>query len=794
MPFSMSPEVRAFVPLLLVLSPIGLGQNTSAAPGDSPNPVSTPSSASTGQTGPLSDYVPCIFSDDEQGAMRAQPPFQRPLDQLSAQRLLDATYVALARPLSGYRQAQKFQATFQDQFQKLDPKKLVGLTADQANTRIQRALVDAVQTAAQAQAQVAGAKALRSDSEKTQNRSEAADYLFNLVKNAIQTERQKPAGNFIAAGKQAIVSASNTNVKFSVPYLNEVAKLFEQHASAYPEFRFSENPNSLANLAGQAALDAAEDPYVESADFDLSRAIAELTAAVGASADIAAKKTAAKTYQPPEDVSCSMSLMSWKETRDVFGRRVANTFVGIQVNLRNLNNKNEFLVHDIQVAIDTGVKPEDLGRFQAGRDKLLVRAVAQRGQSEDRRNIVVNVLQAAGAIAGAASVATGITEAKDAVAVFQGAFIPGFSNIFPDHTVEQLNHINDLVFSASNTSKIVVPVQGSVPLVTFIAEKPIEQLPFAWCGHPNQGKLNPARWLALGPLQNCNFNPGNTNPDDPGYPDEYHYGKHGQIYKEATEQVDGKNGDLPWSDLHYRDWRAAALRMLQKRTFVVVGGVHIQQVTTQPKLANLDCPLLTGGQIDISKVTDGMVTCSVTGNGLGLVNAVTIEKGDAKVAGKIKAANDGNSATIQFKPDDLYALEGLYSLHMTYRSDAQKDPRDLDSGESLSLAKQPLVTKAEIAAAIPSSSGPTTTRATSALGYTLTLTGKGLDQLQDIFLVLDSPNGDKKTKGDSFTPTATSATINFSGLNRDTKYYVTYSSKAQQNKQSDSGQSVTTAK
>jgi hypothetical protein len=110
-----------------------------------------------------------------------------------------------------------------------------------------------------------------------------------------------------------------------------------------------------------------------------------------------------------------------------------------------------------------------------------VRSVAQRGQSEDRRNLVLNALTAVGAIAGSSAIA-GSTDFKNGVAVFQGAFIPGFSTIFPDHTVEHLNHINDMVFSASNTSKVLVPIQGSVPLVTFTALSPLSNCRSPGCG------------------------------------------------------------------------------------------------------------------------------------------------------------------------------------------------------------------------------------------------------------------------------------------------------------------------
>ena len=191
--------------------------------------------------------------------------------------------------------------------------------------------------------------------------------------------------------------------------------------------------------------------------------------------------------------------MQWPETRDSFGRRVANDYIALQVTVRNLNDQTEFLIHDIQIAVDTGLNPVQFGRFQSARDKLIVRNVAQRAQSEDARNLVINSLVAAGAIAGGASsavtqsmVSTAARNLATSVAIFQGPFITGLINIFPDHTIEQINHINDQTFSASSSSKTVVPVQGSVPLVTFLAERPIEQLPFARCGSTTGPKVRKA--------------------------------------------------------------------------------------------------------------------------------------------------------------------------------------------------------------------------------------------------------------------------------------------------------------
>src|SRR5262249_3827840 len=118
---------------------------------------------------------------------------------------------------------------------------------------------------------------------------------------------------------------------------------------------------------------------------DTASIVADATSAfekvTSAANRIVGTKTA-EPFAPPEGIACSTSTLTWNETSDIFGRRVANTYVAIQVTIRNLDNKNEFLVHDIQVAVDTGMGEDQWGRFQAGHDKLLARGVAEKSQTE----------------------------------------------------------------------------------------------------------------------------------------------------------------------------------------------------------------------------------------------------------------------------------------------------------------------------------------------------------------------------------------------------------------------------
>ena len=496
------------------------------------------------------------------------------------------------------------------------------------------------------------------------------------------------------------------------------------------------------------------------------------TAAVSAVSVAANAIVSASKFQPPDDVSCSMAVLTWQETSDIFGRRVANTYIAIQVTVRNLNTTNEFLIHDIQVAVDTGLDPDSFSRFTAGRDKLLVRAVAQRGQSEDRRNLALNSLLAIGAIASSVTLLNPANEFATAVAVFQGGFIPGFKTLFPDHTVEQLNHINDLVFSASSVNKVIVPIQGSVPLVTFISTKPVEQMPFAWCGYTKQTHTS----LGNAHRQECEYG----QPEQVGgYPNNYSFPKPGNGQAENAPQVpeDGQaknkpqareNGQAenmpqaPWDSLDYKKWQPAALRILQNQTFVVIGGVHIKQLTNEPgKVNSLSCPKLPSGSIDISATKDGLVICSVTGTNLDSVTSVNLEKGTDKIAGKIKAAKDGNSADLQFDPAALSDGAGIYELMLV-----DKSSNELDSGEAVQLEVQ-LITSADSSLDLAKP--------------TLTIKGKHLDKLESVSLVADDGS---VANGTLAAPGADGASISVSfptGLTSGKQYFVRYKVKGSTN-------------
>jgi hypothetical protein len=702
--------MKTFRAILLSISICSLcvpGSSESAFGGQSAQGVNQPAAPSPGQPSadggdsfqPLGDYVPCLFVEDELYRSRGLDPRDKPekakeekkIGADGALKVFDAMNASIAKLIE----------TYAPSFAPLFPGAPAGLQYDvNANSR------SFVQDFAQ-----------RFFEEET------PETIKTMTAIEAYTELSTAASRVGAAISSEIVGKEGSGSK----YFN------------YPL-------TSTTTVEKDAAVQA-EVTHIQSV----------LMSAVRSTSTEALASKPRQLYNPPTDISCSVSVMGWKETSDNFGRRVANQFVAIQVTVRNLNTKNEFLMHDIQVAVDTGLSPDSYfykqyaGRFQAGRDKLLVRGVAQRGQSEDRRNLALNALAAAGAIAGASAVG-GTPDFKSGVAVFEGAFLPGLSTLFPDHTVEQLNRINDLVFSASNTSKVLVPIQGSVPLVTFIPEKPIEQLPFAWCGYKREDD----------PQRPCIYDPFKT--DDSSFPHQSFLLQDGNGTPRDIEK--------PWKSLAYSDWKGAALRILENHLFVVIGGVHIQELTNEPpKIANLDCPTIPGGAVDITQAKDGVISCSVTGNSLDKVSSVNLEKGSEKIAGKVKAAKDGNSATLIFDPSALSDGNGMYSLYMV-TSDSSGNSTEVDSGEKVSLV--PTTYIASVGSPLDLSKVPMDP---------LKFSGKHLDLIGSVYLV-QGENAVEATADGKPTVTQDTATATFdpSKLITKTTYHLRYTLKSQLSK------------
>jgi hypothetical protein len=204
--------------------------------------------------------------------------------------------------------------------------------------------------------------------------------------------------------------------------------------------------------------------------------------------------------------------------QDVFGKRVAQRFVAIQVTIANQNKDYQFLIHDVSLdlkqvfgrefsnslrvdsqkqcdvckagcmersaPIGSETPEEKDGRIADCEDECanscrpdkfelsslelsLIRGVAEKGQGEDSRNKVLRYFRAFGSIAaGFIGVASFGPSYPKAVAIFNGPVISAYSELYPDYTINQMNRLNDSAYK-SNT---LVPRQQAKVIVAFIPQ------------------------------------------------------------------------------------------------------------------------------------------------------------------------------------------------------------------------------------------------------------------------------------------------------------------------------------
>jgi hypothetical protein len=265
--------------------------------------------------------------------------------------------------------------------------------------------------------------------------------------------------------------------------------------------------------------------------------------------------------QTPKGIGCSNSVLTYDETRDIFGRRMANTYIAIQVTIRNLDPDHEFLLHDIQVAVDSD-------RFFATRDKQVAAGVAELGQMFNPRNQVMRYVEGAASALGTAAVPVESIDFSNAVHGLS-AFVPVLKGMFPDFTVAQVTRLANLGFTAGSLT-YVIPKSGSHSMVTFVPEKMFR------IAVPKRGKKQPKT-------------PAESEPA-------------------------GNVGDEKYKE--FKKFTPGELKKFQDSVELLVAGVHIQPVTPGKT------PEATGFTCETPKGTD--TTCQLTGKNLEMVKQVKL--------------------------------------------------------------------------------------------------------------------------------------------------------------------------
>jgi hypothetical protein len=207
-------------------------------------------------------------------------------------------------------------------------------------------------------------------------------------------------------------------------------------------------------------------------------------------------------------------LLPFAVANRVFGKEIANTYAVIELTISNKSSDSSFILHGafidysrwglsgLSVQKDNvpggGSEDPTVEQTQAGTESNQVASTEYRvargqlldAQQWNARNWTIRLLTLGGSLASGYSFAFKETGIAKGIAAFNGNFVPGMANAWPDGTVAQLNRISDFGYQTNK----VIPKQSADIVVCFF---PIDR--FLTPGFKKLFKKSPAIFFA--PLQ-----------------------------------------------------------------------------------------------------------------------------------------------------------------------------------------------------------------------------------------------------------------------------------------------------
>lgn len=447
------------------------------------------------------------------------------------------------------------------------------------------------------------------------------------------------------------------NVKAQKDTLTNFAQTLRQQYSSSSFDAVKRALPGIESAAVQSSVKDLSDPTQKAAATDAAQATLKQTA------DTAVAQMTT-TFQRPKDVSCSMSILSWDEAHKALGRTIADTYLAVQITVRNLDGNNEFLIQDAELAVDAN--SAQLSRFQVSHEKELARGVLQYGQSYDRQHVFINIVDGIGTILGAvvAIPQPSIDALTGATGAYHAGLEPALHVLFPDLTTRNLNVLNDLAFSAASASRIVVPKSGSVPFVIFVPVKPLEQ----------------ACWLQSG----------------------YDFYKDTPL-SSACDQVcqDGGCSNEKLNDVRFKHWTPVQLQALEAHAYALIAGTHIKAAGQPAALNSLVCTGPTdssGAYLQYSLPASGF-TCTLSGSNLDTLTTLRFRSpADTKtnLDAKVTVSGDNTTATAVLAASETSKIQqSSYELYGVDKSGTESDlnrsidfrlPPSITSGQSIPSA------------------------------------------------------------------------------------------------------------
>jgi hypothetical protein len=467
----------------------------------------------------------------------------------------------------------------------------------------------------------------------------------------------KTPGEALATIMNTLYQITSKKVDDVVKSLSEKAKAKADESSAFwkagsPETQF----NSLARILKDYPVDANK---VATAAAEQSTV---LTGTVASSA-----RTAINKFMRPDDIGCGYQILTWNQARLLFGRSVANDYIAVQITVRNLNAKEEFIVHNAMLSVDTDIHGA-VGQYFEGADKIEVEAYNTAGESLTARGIVGNSIAAAGTLLSTLQPIVDADNFSHAVAAFNGGVVPGWAKISPDHQKDQLLLIANSGFSATYTTKTVVGKSGAATFYTWFPAKPFLE---GW-------------WV-----QECAKKMVTMEVPI----DKIDRSQVGVDLKRAQAACKDATADT-WKRRTYKDWSPTADQLFRDLSLAVVAGVHVLEGSkNKSAIAELKCPKNARGELDFLQAPpNGTLSCDLTGDNLDKIAKLRLENATNPVdptrpEATVTVSGDSASAKAAFKVSDLAVATGdVYNVFSV-----SKDGSENATGQNIHLDQKTAV-------------------------------------------------------------------------------------------------------
>lgn len=452
----------------------------------------------------------------------------------------------------------------------------------------------------------------------------------------------------------------------------------------------------------------------------------------------------------PIDVGCAMSILSYKEVSKAYGHIIARNYIAVQVVVRNLNRDQQFVLHDVEFAVNTDPGGRS-GRFYSGRDKIIVRALAAAEGSADPRNYIVHGAEGIGALL-STLVPIFAGPMGDVASVFNGGFYPSLDKVWKDLSTDQLNLLNDTGFSSSSSSQTVVPKSGTVMFVTFIPEKQFEQ---GWwtqncvsataLGIQVSGKaqVSEEKVKAMVPLtegasvatsapsidiehamQVCAHAALDKGVKIPKKEPKVH--ATGFVVPDVSAEKNPTDKNTVYaviSSKKFGDWSGNSLAIFEELSTTVVAGMHIvDEKELEVALTEITCNPDPTGKVQFPVPDTGSVVCQIKGKNLDKVKLIRLRNTDetAFAEGTVQLqGGDNTTATVTFTSGVLHSLgKADYAVEAVSKTGVETA-----TNQALHFDSSPYVTKID-----PPALDVTTIKT----GSVLSLTGYRLTKVKDV--------------------------------------------------------------